>query len=97
MRGVAITEGALWYWQERLREAVPIDERLRAVTLACIEAARGVLQTQTTPPPTADTTRCKACSLMDLCMPSVARKDRSVTYAQALFDAPDAFETQGAA
>lgn len=97
MRGVIITEGALWYWQERLRESVPIDARLRAETLACIEAARAVLQRQTTPLPTADTKRCKACSLIDLCMPSVARKDRSTPYAQALFDAPDAFDTQGTA
>ena len=97
MRRVTITEGALWYWQERLREVVPIDARLRAATLACIDAARDVLQTQTTPPPTTDTQRCKACSLMDLCMPSVARKDRSVSYAQALFDALDVFDAQSAA
>lgn len=88
MRGVQIAEGALWYWQERLREVVLIDDRLRADTLACIDAARAVLQRQTTPPPTADVKRCKACSLVDLCAPDVVRKDRSARYAQSLFEAP---------
>ena len=88
MRGVSVAEGALWYRQERLREVVAMDERLRAETLACIEAARAVLQSQITPPPTADVKRCKACSLLDECAPAVARKDRSAQYAQALFEAP---------
>lgn len=87
MRGVPIAEGALWYWQERLREVVPIDDHLRADTVACIEAARAVLQSQITPPPTADVKRCKACSLVDLCASDVVRKDRSAQYAQTLFDA----------
>lgn len=88
MRGVQIAEGALWYWQERLREVVLIDDQLRADTLACIDAARAVLQSQVTPPPTADVKRCKACSLVDLCAPDVVRKDRSIRYAQTLFEAP---------
>lgn len=86
MRGVHIAEGALWYWQERLREVVLIDDRLRADTVACIEAARAVLQSQVTPPPTADAKRCKACSLADICAPDVVRKDRSIGYAQTLFE-----------
>ncbi len=88
MRGVSIAEGALWYWQERLREVVPLDDRLRTETLACIDAARSVLQSQTTPPPTADVKRCKACSLVNECAPAVIRKDTSAQYADALFVAP---------
>lgn len=88
MRGVSIAEGALWYWQERLREVVFLDAGLRAQTLACIEAARTVLQSQITPAPTAETARCKACSLVDVCAPAALRKDRSVHYAQALFEVP---------
>lgn len=87
MRGVQIAEGALWYWQERLREVVLIDDRLRANTVACIDAARAVLQSQITPPPTVDLKRCKACSLVDLCAPDAVRKDRSAQYAQTLFEA----------
>jgi len=88
MRGVLIAEGALWYWQERLREVVSFDDWLRADTVACVNAARAVLQSQVTPPPTADVKRCKACSLVDLCAPDVVRKDRSNRYAQRLFEVP---------
>ena len=88
MYNVSITEGALWYWQERLREVVLFDERLRAETLDCVNAARSVLQTQITPPPTPDPKRCKACSLVNECAPFAVRKDRSIHYAQALFKAP---------
>lgn len=88
MREVYIAEGALWYWQERLREVVLIDDRLRTDTLACVESARTVLQAQVTPPPTTDTKRCKACSLVDVCAPDVMRKDRSQRYAQELFEVP---------
>jgi CRISPR-associated exonuclease Cas4 len=87
MRGVSIAEASLWYWQERLREVVFLDARLRADTVVCIEAARAVLQSQITPAPTADVKRCKACSLVDECAPAVVRKDRSARYAQTLFDA----------
>jgi CRISPR-associated exonuclease Cas4 len=88
MRGVSVAEGALWYWQERLREVVSLDERLRAETRACIDAAREVLQSQTSPAPTPDVKRCKACSLVDECAPAVVRKDRSAQYAKALFETP---------
>jgi CRISPR-associated exonuclease Cas4 len=86
MRAVSISEGALWYWQERLREVVVLDEHLRTETLICIDAARAVLQSRNTPPPTSDIKRCKACSLIDDCVPALIRKDRSVEYAQALFE-----------
>lgn len=88
MCGVRIAEGALWYWQERMREVVLIDDQLRADTVACIDAARAVLQSQITPPPVADVKRCKACSLIDLCAPDVVRKDRSAQYALTLFESP---------
>jgi CRISPR-associated exonuclease Cas4 len=88
MRGVQVVEGALWYWQERLREVVLIDDHLREETFGCIAAARAVLQSQITPPPPADKKRCKACSLIDLCAPDVVRKDRSMRYAETLFEAP---------
>ena len=88
MRKVHIAEGALWYWQERLREVVSIDDRLRTDTLACVESAHAVLQAKMTPPPTADLRRCKACSLVDMCVPDVVRKDRSQRYVQALFEVP---------
>jgi CRISPR-associated exonuclease Cas4 len=86
MLGVEIAEGALWYWQERLREVVLIDERLRADTRDCIDGARVVLMSQVTPAPSADAKLCKACSLVDICAPDVVRKDHSAEYSQKLFE-----------
>lgn len=88
MRNIHIAEAALWYWEERKREVVVLDTSLRMNTLACIDAARAVLQSQITPPPTNNTKLCKACSLVDCCAPHTIRKDRTVAYAQTLFEAP---------
>lgn len=85
MRGVAVTEGAIWYWEVRRREAVAIDVKLRQTTLATIEAAHDLLAARNTPAPTSDIKRCKACSLQELCQPALHRKDRSAAYVSALF------------
>lgn len=86
MRTIAIEEGALWYWQERKRTQVILDDLLRAATLQVASQARDILSTGITPPPTIHKSRCKACSLQDICMPDVLRKDHSVTYIQQLFN-----------
>lgn len=86
MRGVSVTEGALWYQQERKREQVMIDAPLRELTLHMIAQARAILDTRKTPAPTNDKTRCKACSLVDLCMPDMARTDKSASYIQQMFN-----------
>ena len=88
MRGVSVTEGALWYQQERKREQVVFDESLRQLTLSAIEQARAILDTRKTPAPTSDKSRCKACSLVELCLPDTVRIDKSKAYVQHLFEAP---------
>jgi CRISPR-associated exonuclease Cas4 len=85
MRGVVVNEGAIWYWEVRRREAVAIDARLRAVTIDTITAAHALLAARTTPAPTADVKRCKACSLLDICQPALLRKDSSNAYVRAMF------------
>jgi CRISPR-associated exonuclease Cas4 len=89
MRQVLIEEGALWYWSERKRERVPIDQSLRDQTLQAIASAKEILASGRTPAPTAIKSRCKACSLIDVCVPDVARKDRSENYVQQLFSPSD--------
>jgi CRISPR-associated exonuclease Cas4 len=86
MRGVAVEEGAIWYWEVRKREPVLIDSALREVTLAAIEGARTLLQDGCTPPPITDKSRCKACSLVDLCEPATFRRDHSARYINELFN-----------
>ena len=87
MCDVSITEGALWYQQERKREQVIFDESLRGLTLNVIEQARAILDTRKTPAPTSDKPRCKACSLIELCLPDVVRSDKSKLYVKNLFEA----------
>jgi len=85
MREINIEEGAMWYWQARKREPVIFDEALRSTTLAAIEGAHKLLASGTTPLPTDDKKRCRACSLLDLCEPDTFRRDRSVNYIEGLF------------
>ena len=84
MRDTTVTEGAIWYWEVRRREAVPIDEALRVTTLAIVEGARSVLLSGTTPPPVNDR-RCKACSLIELCGPATFARDRTGAYVERMY------------
>jgi CRISPR-associated exonuclease Cas4 len=84
MRDTAVAEGAIWYWEVRRREAVSIDEALRATTLAVIEGARSVLVSGATPPPVNDR-RCRACSLIDVCGPATFVRDRTAAYVERMY------------
>lgn len=85
MRDVVIREGAIWYWEERRRELVPIDDRLREITIFTIEQVHALLVEGRTPPPIDDKKRCRACSLFNLCEPDRFRKDGSARYIRELF------------
>lgn len=77
MTGNIVFEGALFYSQTKRRVAVPFDADLRTLTLAAIDDLNRCLAAQTTPPPTPHRSRCRACSLIDLCRPdSFARPVR---------------------
>lgn len=92
MTGQPVPEGALFYAETRRRTPVTFDDDLRALTLAIIANLRRVFDTQITPPPTSHTSRCRACSLSNLCRPqAVARpakawRDRTV---KSLLAAPE--------
>lgn len=85
MRHVEIEEGAIWYWETRRREEVRFDTALRARTEAIIVNALDLIRNGTTPPPTEDCKRCKACSLYELCQPDALRQDHSAAYIRDLF------------
>lgn len=70
MTGRPVPEGALFYAQTRRRVTVPFDDDLRALTLAAIADLSRLLASGETPPPTPHKTRCRACSLVDLCRPA---------------------------
>lgn len=85
MREISITEGAMWYWQERKRQSVSIDQALRDATMHAIQLAREILVSGRTPPPVKEKSRCKACSLVELCVPDTIRKDHSASYVTQMF------------
>ena len=69
MTGQTVPEGALFYAQTRRRVTVPFDAPLRALTESAVADLAAVLASRVTPPPTPHKSRCKACSLIDLCRP----------------------------
>lgn len=85
MRDTKVIEGAIWYWEVRRRVPVVIDDQLRATTIEIIEGAHLLLTTGKTPSPIADQTRCRACSLIDICQPHAFRRDYSSQYVSDLF------------
>jgi len=77
MTGQPVPEGALFYALTRRRVRVSFDAPLRALTEATVADLALVLTSRQTPPPTPHRTRCRACSLLDLCRPdTVARPVR---------------------
>lgn len=95
MRDVKVEEGAIWYWENRRRESVIIDDALRSHTISTIEQAHAILKSGKTPPPTQDKSRCRACSLIDVCSPDQFRRDRSQKYIESLFDDSRVLDTSG--
>jgi CRISPR-associated exonuclease Cas4 len=71
MTGHAVPQGALYYAETHRRVAVPFDSDLRGLTETVITDLRAVLTSGVTPPPTQHKSRCRACSLHDLCRPEV--------------------------
>jgi CRISPR-associated exonuclease Cas4 len=69
MTGHPVPEGALYYGETRRRKPVAFDEGLRSLTLSIAEEARAALASGRLPAPVYDRSRCRACSLADLCRP----------------------------
>lgn len=92
MTGRPVPEGALFYAETRRRVAVPFDSDLRALTEAAIADLARMLEARVTPPPTPQRSRCRACSLADLCRPDCyarpARAWRDRMIARSLDGAP---------
>lgn len=69
MTGHPVPSGALFYAETHRRVQVPFDEDLRTLTEGAAVALAKVFTSRQTPPPTPHKSRCKACSLHDLCRP----------------------------
>jgi CRISPR-associated exonuclease Cas4 len=74
MLGRPVPAGALFYAETRRRVEVPFDDDLRALTLSTIADLAGIFAAGRTPPPTVQKSRCRACSLLDLCRPEAVKR-----------------------
>lgn len=86
MRSTQVGEGAIWYWETRRRETVALTNSIRESTISTIQACHMLIENGETPRPAVPESRCKACSLRDLCCAERFRRDRSASYVRSLFD-----------
>ncbi|MGJ4951455.1 CRISPR-associated protein Cas4 [Bradyrhizobium sp. HKCCYLS20291] len=69
MTGQAVSQGALFYGETRRRTVVPFDAGLRRLTEETIRTFGALRAEGRTPPPVWKSSRCRACSLIELCRP----------------------------
>jgi CRISPR-associated exonuclease Cas4 len=69
MLGVSVPEGSLYYDRSRRRRVVALTEALRSTVRETVQAVRRLYEQDALPEPPADE-RCRACSLIDACMPA---------------------------
>ncbi len=89
MTGAPVPEGALFYGEIKRRVAVPFTAELRTLTEETVAALREVFATGVTPPPTPLISRCRACSLAELCRPKAMARPAAAfrrRMVEALFD-----------
>ena len=78
MMNVEIKNGALFYGRTRRREDVVFDEKLRLETEDAAMKVHELIQSGITPK-AEYSSKCKKCSLYELCMPKVSGKSRSAS------------------
>ena len=74
MTGQPAPQGALFYAQTKRRVTVPFDAGLRDLTESTAAELAEVFAPLVTPPPTPHKSRCRACSLIDLCRPEAVSR-----------------------
>jgi CRISPR-associated exonuclease Cas4 len=89
MTGKPVPRGAIFHYSSRRRREVVFDSNLRQSVESTVMAIRGMLTSETLPPPVNDP-RCRHCSLQESCMPSaIAKQDRAVLIMRTLFQAEE--------
>src|SRR5690606_18697009 len=61
--------GEIFYWGNRRREHVEIDETLRDLTRSTVDRVYALLSAGTMPPPIDHYAKCRDCSLEPICLP----------------------------
>ena len=67
--GYEVERGILYFVSSKQRIEVPIDEELRARTLALLAELRANSEKPEAPPPLVDSPKCPRCSLVGICLP----------------------------
>ncbi|WP_300452657.1 CRISPR-associated protein Cas4 [Accumulibacter sp.] len=87
MFGRTILRGAIFHARSKRRRDVMFTSQLRAATEQTVASIRQMLMAQIMPPPLINDTRCRECSLIDLCQPQALGNLKSLRR-EDLFD-PD--------
>ena len=85
MFGRPILRGAIFHARSKRRREVMFNSQLRAATEQTVASIRQMLMAQTLPPPLINDTRCRECSLIDLCQPQALGNLKSLRR-EDLFD-----------
>ncbi|MEA3493565.1 MAG: CRISPR-associated protein Cas4 [Candidatus Margulisiibacteriota bacterium] len=72
-----VKKGALFYGKTRRRLEVSFDQALRRETIEMVSKLREMLRSGITPK-AKYSSKCRSCSLNDLCMPKIASRSKSV-------------------
>lgn len=70
-----VPAGAIFHFSSRRRREVPIDAALREAVMRATAEVRFLIETARLPPPVNDT-RCRHCSLIELCQPRMVAETR---------------------
>lgn len=73
MYNIKLSKAALFYWEKKHRDVVPITDSLRSLTKKTAEEMHTIFSSGITPK--ADKKpQCRSCSLLDLCLPQLMNK-----------------------
>jgi len=75
MLGVTVAQGAIFYASSGQRQVFPLDAGLRGLTLAVLGQVRDLLRSGAEPPAEL-MPRCKGCSLVGACLPTLGERVR---------------------
>jgi len=90
MLGYPVTAAFLYFGMTRRRVEVPLDESLRQTTSDTIKRLHALIASGKTPLPIYKPRKCKACSLINLCLPTAPRpRTTARKYIQSLLDDTD--------
>ncbi len=75
MFGLSINSGAVYHADSKRRREVALTEELRSHTVRAAAELRALVASQTIPPAQYVADQCEECSLFDVCLPQLTRRE----------------------